>query len=121
MGNLQALLCDELKSQLTAKGVVRVTIPAGGDLLWRWFNDLSATRSYHMAGPNPISYAEISGYSRLMGLPIEPRHVAVIRAMDRTYIEAAYSKRQQAPDGVKTLPPVSEYALTDGMFDAMFG
>lgn len=121
MADLQKLLCNELKRHLTAKGVRMTRTPAGGDLLWRWFNDLSATRSYHMAGPNPISYAEIAGYSRLMRLPIEPRHVAIIRAMDRTYIEAAYAKRQQAPDGVKILAPVSDHALTGGMFDAMFG
>lgn len=118
---LQKLLCAELERQLSAHTIHTVQIPVGGDLLWCWFNDMSATRSYNSAGPNPITYPDIVAYSHLMRIPIAPRHVAILRAMDRTYIAAAYAKRQQAPDGVKTLPPVSEHAMTGGMFDAMFG
>lgn len=119
--NLQKLLCAELKRQLSASTLRGVQIPAGGDLLWRWFCDLNRTRSYHAAGPNPISYAEIVGYAHIMRWPIEPHHVAIIRAMDETFLECSRQKPDQAPDGVKILPPRSQHAITAGMFDAMFG
>jgi hypothetical protein len=107
--------------QLKAKGVHNVNIPAGGGLLWQWFLDLSKTRTYHQAGANPITPSEILAYSQLTGWGIEPRHVAILRAMDAVWVEQAFAKQPQAPDGVKTLPPRSSHNMTAGMFDAMFG
>lgn len=98
-----------------------MAIPAGGELLWRWFCDLNGTRTYGMAGPNPIVHAEIGAYARLSGWPIEHRHVSILRAMDTVWLENAYAKKDQAPEGTKTLPPRSKGKLTAGMFDAMFG
>ncbi|WP_105437507.1 hypothetical protein [Neorhizobium sp. T25_13] len=119
--NLQKLLCTELKRQLEAKGPRVVGIPAGGELLWQWFLDLNKTRTYHMAGPNPIGPSEILAYSKLTGWGIEARHVTILRAMDAVWIDHAYEKQPQAPDGVKTLPQRSGHNMTAGMFDAMFG
>lgn len=119
MADLEKLMVAELKRNLVARD--RPRLPAGGELLWRWFNDLSATRAYHMGGPNPIGYAEIFAYADIYRWPLEPRHVAILIAMDRVYIEASYAKRHQAPNGVKTLSPRSEHAMTVGMFDALFG
>lgn len=121
MADIQKLLCAELKRQLDAKGMCVTHIPAGGDLLWQWFTDLHRTRTYHMAGPNPIPYSEILAYSQLTGSGIEPRHVAILRAMDAVWLEHAYSKREKSPDGAKTLPPVSSRPISAGVFDAMFG
>jgi hypothetical protein len=119
--NLQKLLCDELKRQLSAPTIRAAQIPAGGALLWRWFTDLSRARTYGQAGPNPISHADIVSYGHIMRLPIEPRHVAILRAMDETYLEHAYSKKDETPEGVKKLPPRSAHEITTGAFDAMFG
>ena len=95
--------------------------PAGSDLLWQWFTDLSRARSYNAAGPNPITYAEIEAYARLHRWPLRPDHVAALRQLDDAYLEHAYTKRQGAPEGVKTLPPLSEHPMTGAMFDALFG
>lgn len=119
MADIQRLLCEAVR-QVAVHGR-KVTIPAGGDLLWRWFCDLSRTRTYSMNGPNPVSFSEIEAYARLYQLPIEPRHVASLRAMDETFLDCSYQKREQAPEGVKTLPPKSHHAMTAGMFDAIFG
>ncbi len=118
---LRDLLCSELKRQLEAKGATRPRIPVGGDLLWRWFMDLHRSRALHAAGPNPIAYAEIVAYAALMRWPIEPRHVSILRAMDQTYLEASMMSQAAAPEGVKTLPPISSSPVTAGLVDAMFG
>lgn len=118
---LQYLLCAELRRQLEAKAQVAPCVPAGGALLWRWFIDLHKARTLHAAGANPISYAEIQAYAVLMRWPIEPRHVLILRAMDQTYLEAIMKSETPAPEGVKTLPPVSSAPVTAGLIDAMFG
>lgn len=122
MSRLETLLCAELKRQLSAKGVCVTHIPAGGELLWRWFTDLNRTRRMGYAAPEPITYAEIMAYAHIMRQAIEPRHVAIITAMDRVYLEHhAQERRRQTPEGVKTLPPVSKRPLSAGLLDAMFG
>ncbi|MBP2611420.1 hypothetical protein [Agrobacterium pusense] len=119
--NIEKLLCDELKRQLQANGACITQAPAGGELLWKWFMALHKTRQAGMAGPQPITYAEIAAYSRIYSIPIEPRHVAILIAMDQAYLETVYKKQPQAPEGVKVLPPVSKSPLTAGLIDAMFG
>ncbi|WP_312622519.1 phage tail assembly chaperone [Agrobacterium pusense] len=119
--NIEKLLCAELRRQLEAKGVAMVAIPAGGELLWKWFMALHKTRQAGMAGPQAVTYAEIMAYSQINRLPIEPRHVAILIAMDQAYLETVYKKQPQAPEGVKVLPPVSKAPLTAGLIDAMFG
>lgn len=119
--NLEKLLCAELKRQLEGKGVSKTKIPAGGELLWKWFMALHKTRQAGMNGPQPITYAEIAAYSRIYSLPIEPRHVAILIAMDQAYLETVYKKQPQGPKGVKVLPPISKAPLTAGLFDAQFG
>lgn len=121
MSNLRELLCGELKRQLEAKAPTVPRIPAGGDLLFRWFVDLHLGRTYHAAGPNPISHAEILAYAQLMRWPIEPRHVSIMRAMDRAFLECQSRPKDETPEGVKTLPPVSSAPVSAGLIDAMFG
>lgn len=115
----KALMVATLKKHLASgKPVI---LPAGGQLLWQWFTDLCSGRSLHAGGPNPISLGDIDAYCRISRWPMQPHHVAILQAMDRAYIEHAYAGQQRTPDGVKTLPPRSEHAMTAGMFDAMFG
>lgn len=121
MADMQKLLCAELRRQLENKGVAIVAIPAGGELLWRWFMALHKTRQAGMNGPQPISFTEMQSYSRLTNQEIEPRHVSILIAMDQAYLETVYKKQPQAPEGVKVLPPVSSAPINAGAFDAMFG
>ncbi|NSX91468.1 phage tail assembly chaperone [Agrobacterium tumefaciens] len=119
--NLEKLLCAELKRQLEGKGVRDTRIPAGGELLWKWFMALHKTRQAGMNGPQPISFTEMQSYARLTNQQIEPRHVAILIAMDQAYLETVYRKQPKTPEGVKVLPPVSKAPLTAGLFDAQFG
>lgn len=121
MANIEKLLCAELKRQIDTKGACTMQVPAGGELLWRWFLDLNGTRSYHAGGPAAISYGEVEAYARSHRWSIEPRHVAILRSMDEVWLEHARQRTATAPEGVKTLPPISSTPLSAGMFDAMFG
>jgi len=114
MTNLERLLVGCLHNHLSGK---RGTVPEAGRLLWKWFADLSATRTYHAAGPHPISYAEIEAYARLMRWPLEPRHVELIRALDRVWLEYAHPARSiPAASYPRNAPEITEEA-----FDAVFG
>jgi hypothetical protein len=119
--NVEKLLCAELKRQLEAKGMGVIHIPSGGELLWKWFMAIHKTRQGGMAGPQPITYAEIAGYAAIARQAIEPRHVAILIAMDQTYLDCVYTKQAPLPDGVKALPPISKVPITAGLLDAMFG
>lgn len=90
----------------------RVTVPAGWEPLWRVFLDLHETRSEGFTGPAPIKLAEIDAYIRLMGTPLEPRHVVIIRAIDKAWLARIAEKRATA-----AAPP----PLTADLFRAMFG
>lgn len=113
---LQRQILAALRDQL-AGGSTRP--PEGGVALWRAFASLSRARSWQAHGPNPISYPEIEAYCRLMRLPLEPRHVAIIRAMDEAWIEHAHdqlaSRNGKGPAGQKSKSP-----LTSALFDALF-
>ena len=115
MNDIQRLLCAEIARNLKAGD--RPRIPAGGELLWCWFRDLHATRQVGYSGPMPISFGEIEAYARLNRLPMEPRHVAILRAMDRSFLEAI---DETAPPGVKEASRVSGQKLTAAIFDACF-
>ncbi len=94
--------------------------PDGSAPIWNAFMQLSGARTFNAVGPNPISFTEIEAHCRLMRLPLEPRHIEVVLAMDQAWLDHAYAKTRRAPDGVKTLPPVSKQPLSAALFDAMF-
>ncbi len=97
------------------------TLPAGAALYWSWFRELSAARTWHASGPNPITHAEIHSWASVSGWPIKPRHVAIIRALDEVWIEHFHSKTKPAKDGTKTLPVRSKHPVSPALFDAAFG
>jgi hypothetical protein len=113
------LLEAKLRQALSAGE--RVIIPEAGALVWQWFCDLSAGRTWHMAGPNPIAYSEIEAYARLNRWPMRSDHVEAIRALDAVFIDHCSRRNAPAPEGVKTLPPVSDRPMSGELFDALFG
>ncbi len=119
MVKLERLLSAELRRNLAAGG--RPRLPDGADILWGAFLDLSKARSYHAAGPNPISFNEIEAWIRLMRWPLRPHHVAIIRALDDSFIESFYRNRAQPPAGGKTVPQRSGHAVSPQLFDVIFG
>lgn len=107
--------------QTTLRTGKPVHLPEAGRLLWQIFGELSSTRTYHMAGPNPIAYSEIVAWQRLFDWKLERHHLDLILAMDRAFLEHASARREKAPDGVKALPPSSGQAVNAAAFDAVFG
>ena len=107
-------LTTALKQHLQDRKPVR--IPAGGDLLWVWFTDLSNARTFHSAGPNPISFTDIEAYARLHRIQMESRHVDAIRSMDSAFIDHFFSSTP-AP---RSAPAVSARPMSGTLFDAMF-
>ncbi len=66
-------------------------VPEAGRLLWRMFLELHATRTSNGYAPDPLSFGEITSWARAMGWPLEPRHVATLRAMDAAWMGARAS------------------------------
>lgn len=106
-----------LRQQLAARS--RRPLPAGGDLLWTWFAELSAARAYNAAGPVPIAFADIEAYFRLTGWPAAPRHIAVLRSMDGAFLDHAAEVRASVLNN--TMPSARRQKLTAAAFDAVFG
>lgn len=109
---LKRQLVAALKAHLTSSWPAR--LPEAGRLAWQWFAELSASRSYGMAGPDPLSFAEIEAWARLKRWPLEERHVDLIWALDRTWIDHAYARQPNASER-------PAQAINPAAFDAVFG
>lgn len=116
---LKMKLVNDLKQVLS--GGSSVYIHETGRLIYAWFTDLSATRSWHANGPNPISYQEIEAYRYVSGWPIRPHEVQAIRELDQAYIEHFYIQQKSGPANLQTLPRSSGSAINPDVFDAVFG
>ena len=115
---LSRQLCAAVTAALSGGKVVRT--PEAGLPLWNAFQRLNATRSYHMAGPNPISLAEIEAFTRLMRQPLEPWQVTILLDMDAAWLGQAM-KGAKVPEGVKALPPISKQPLNAALLDVVMG
>lgn len=117
MNRLKQHLCAAVVASL---GGGKVVPPEAGRDLWNAFQRLSRSRTYSMQGPNPIQPSEILAWCRLMRQPLGPRHVETILAMDEAWLGRAYAS-SKAPEGVKTLPPVSKHPISAALLDAVMG
>lgn len=115
MDQLGKQLCGALEARLKGR---QACVPDAGAGLLDAFLALSRARSCGPHGPNPITWEAIDAWSRVMRIPIGPNHAEIIMAMDDVWITHAM---QRAPEGVKTLPPMSDHPLTKGVLDAMIG
>jgi hypothetical protein len=106
-----------LKQQLVAAVNGKGAVPEAGRLVWGWFCDLSNGRSYHMAGPNPIAFADIEAFARLHRWPIKPHHVELIRAMDDAWIRKSLGTQTN----INRARPATQQPITAEAFDAIFG
>lgn len=118
MKQLEKILCAFVAARLAGESAA---VPDGAGPLFEAFAALSSARSYGPNGPNPITWADLAAWSRMMRVPIEPHHARIIMAMDRAWLDQVYSKAGQAPEGVKTLPPMSAKPLTAALFDVVAG
>lgn len=63
------------------------------------FQDLSRSRSYSQAGPQPIAMGEVLAYCQMFdiqGYEFRKRLLALVQALDRTYREVVSEQAQQA-------------------------
>ncbi|MDQ7775532.1 MAG: hypothetical protein Q4615_06285 [Paracoccus aminovorans] len=117
MSSLSRHLCAAVTSTLRGE---KIRPPEAGLLLWNAFQGLSATRTYHPAGPNPIQPSEIAAWCRLHRLPLAPHHVDILLAMDQAWLDHAYAAAK-TPPGVKVMAPVSATPLTAALLDVVLG
>ncbi|MBL4918966.1 phage tail assembly chaperone [Szabonella alba] len=117
MQRLTRQLCAAVRASIAGN---RVRPPEAGRPLWNAFQRLNATRTYHRAGPNPIQPSEVEALCRMMCVPFGPHHIAILLAMDQVWLDQVYAQKG-APEGVKTLPPISKQPLTAALFDLVVG
>jgi hypothetical protein len=110
---------DRLERQLVAAVLSeRPQVPEAGRLLWQAFITLHAARTITMAGAQAITYAEIEAFGRTSRLPLRPRHVAILRAMDDAWL----AKVRAVEPGRSSPPPQHpRQEITPAVFDAVFG
>lgn len=113
---LKAQLVDAVKSRV--EGDRHPALPEAGVMLWNIFGSLAAQRSYHAAGPNPISFAEMLAWSNVFRTPLEPHHVEILVAMDQAWIEAVNARNHRAAGGEASAP--RGHKLTADVFDQLF-
>ncbi len=116
-GKLQRLLCSALRHNLAGG---KRPPPEAGRILWSAFAALSSQRSHDMTGPNPITFPEVEAYCRVMRMPLEPHHIAVLIAMDRVWLDHAHDMLLHPADK-RRATQVSTQPMTSALFDAMFG
>lgn len=118
VNRLERQLCAAVRASLAGE---KARPPEAGLTLWNAFQQISATRTYHAAGPNPIQPSEIEAFCRMMRLPFEPRHLRIIMAMDQAWLDRAYAVTKAPVAGVKILPPVSKQPLNAALADLVLG
>lgn len=91
---LREQLVTALQESLRRKRAV--ALPEAGRLLWAAFHELDATRSFGESGLQPITFAEIDAWCRLTRTPLEPHHVAIIRAMDVALVGHVVAEAKQS-------------------------
>lgn len=107
---------DAMMAAMKGKGS---RVPEGWQLVWGWFNDLCRTRTSNGYSPNPITHAEIEAYARLYRWPLEPRHVDMILAMDRVWME--HARQNNGVGGGPNAASGPGVEITPEAFDAVFG
>lgn len=110
---LEKLLRGVLRRILSGQ---KAAIPEAGRGLMAIFFQLSEARAWHANGPNPIGFADIEAWIRMMGVPLQARHVAILRALDADWIEFFHRRRDdKSPDGTKALvrPPSAAPRLSN--------
>lgn len=117
MDRLQAQLAAAVAAQV--EGRRRGPLPEAGRALWDAFCELAEARAHDGGRPQPIAWAELEAWARLMRWPLEPAHVRLLRAMDRAWLAAAEARREGGGKGKAPQRPVGQ--LTPEVFDAVIG
>lgn len=76
-------------------------LPDGLLYLWGWFMRLCAARGSSGFGPNPLSYAELDAFARLMGVTLQPWEVDTLRDLDVEFMRSVAQAKPQPPEPKK--------------------
>lgn len=117
--NLRKQLCAALEARL--KGRMVPPVPEAGGPLLDAFLALSRARSWHARDPNPISWEAMAAWSNITRGPIQPHHAEIIMALDEVWLKHIMQRSHTAPEGVKTLPPISQHPISAALLDVMMG
>jgi hypothetical protein len=107
----QAHLVAALEKAMATNAPIRV--PPGSELYIKWFFDLAQTRTGGMAGPNPITYAEMEAYFRLHRWPVGAQHIDLMVALDQAWLAHVRAKQGRGQASGQKVSPAT--------FDAVFG
>lgn len=118
MSSFKQQLCDALDAKMKGRNA---DVPEGGEPLISAFLDMSRARSWSSIGPNPISWSDLAAWSQVMQVPIQPHHADIIKALDYVWMADAARRQGNAPEGVKTLPPISDHPISAALLDVMMG
>jgi len=105
LARLSRIMCEALERHLTEGA--RPRVPDAGAIFWGCFADLSSLRPIGASGPDPIPLADVLAWGELHKVPLEARHVALIRDLDRVWLQNARAA------------PVAKPLTPEG-FDALF-
>lgn len=76
-------------------------MPEEVEHLWPVFLELHLARGSNGYGPNPISYAEIEAYSRVMKQPLTREEVIVLKRADMAYLSATAEHIEETTDAAQ--------------------
>ncbi len=93
-------------------------MPAAGQQVWFWFQELDAQRTGNGYGPNALGFVAIAEWARLRGLVLKQWQLDAILALDIKRREVMAPKAEEQAEPEK--PQVSERPLTARLFDALF-
>ena len=83
-----------LNDVLAKFGLEEPDIPAGWEVFWEWFWELSSGRGHTGFGPQPLSWQDMEAWARISGIELQPWQALVFRAMDQAWL-AAVAKRSK--------------------------
>lgn len=63
--------------------------------IWEWFWQINKGRTYHMSGPNPITWQDIEAWSNLLSTQIQPIEVEILKEIDSVYLEYMAEKQKK--------------------------
>ena len=78
------------------------SIPNGFEYFIDWFRELSEGRTYHMSGPNPLSFTDIMNWKALFGIHLFDWQVRVLKEIDNVFLSVL------AASGTKPKPEKQE-------------
>lgn len=82
----------ERQTRRTPPELIGPDFPREFATVWAWFAELNETRGANGFGPSPLAYAEIDAWRRLTGRRPSPADIAILRALDRAWLDAQHAK-----------------------------